>query len=206
MTHNDVSIANNIHVGIAGWSYPDWEGYVYPRGTKDKLRYVAEYYDVIEINSTFYRPPEPQIATSWLNRTEDLEGFYFTAKIHQDVTHRGRIDKSVTDAFATAFEPMAEAGRLRHLLAQFRYDFADATDSRTHLSCIRDAFGHVANITLELRHSSWQSRLPAGTRFFQSANLRCWRACLLPAARAQRKSMVQQDGQRRNVQLSLRQA
>jgi uncharacterized protein YecE (DUF72 family) len=158
MTHNDVSIANNIHVGIAGWSYPDWEGYVYPRGTKDKLRYVAEYYDVIEINSTFYRPPEPQIATSWLNRTEDLEGFYFTAKIHQDVTHRGRIDKSVTDAFATAFEPMAEAGRLRHLLAQFRYDFADATDSRTHLSCIRDAFGHVANITLELRHSSWQSR------------------------------------------------
>jgi len=154
---NDASVASRIHCGIAGWSYPDWEGYVYPKGTRDKLRYIAEYVDVIEINSTFYRPPVPRTADSWLRRTEDLERFFFTAKIHQDVTHHGRIARDMSDAFARSFGPLAEAGKLRHLLAQFRYDFADTPDTRRHLRAVNENFGHIANLTLELRHRSWQS-------------------------------------------------
>jgi hypothetical protein len=48
-----------IRIGPAGWSYKDWAGVVYPapkpRGF-DPLRYVAGYFDTVEINSTFYRP------------------------------------------------------------------------------------------------------------------------------------------------------
>ena len=41
-----------IKVGIAGWSYDDWRGVVYPRSCKDTLRFCAEFVDYIEINST----------------------------------------------------------------------------------------------------------------------------------------------------------
>ena len=33
--------------GIAGWSYDDWKGVVYPRGCKDTLRFCAEHVDLI---------------------------------------------------------------------------------------------------------------------------------------------------------------
>lgn len=146
-----------VACGVAGWSYPDWNGFVYPPKTADKLRYMAGFVDCIEINSTFYRPPEAATVASWVARTRDLPGFYFTAKIHQDVTHRGLIEAPMVEAFRKGFEPAVEEGMLRHLLAQFRYDFGDRTETRRHLEMVADAFGGVANLVLELRHNSWQA-------------------------------------------------
>lgn len=153
---------------MAGWSYPDWDGYVYPPGVKDRLRYVAEFVDVVEINSTFYRPPAPATARSWANRTDDLAGFAFTAKIHQEVTHRGLLEPPMVTAFHRGFEPLTQAGRLAHLLAQFKWDFADSEPARAHLRRIRDAFGDITNLALELRHNSWES--PDARRFLTSLN------------------------------------
>lgn len=146
-----------ITCGIAGWSYPDWEGYVYPPGTRDQLRYVSAYFDVIEINSTFYRSPAPNTVRTWVDRVADRPGFRFTAKLHQDVTHRGRVEGAEATAFRAAMAPLAEAGRLQHLLAQFRYDFDDRPDHRAHLQRIREAYGGLTPLTLELRHNTWQS-------------------------------------------------
>ena len=56
----DQDTAHHIRIGPAGWSYPDWEGQVYPKPKPrgfDPLRYLAQYFDTIEINSTFYRIP-----------------------------------------------------------------------------------------------------------------------------------------------------
>jgi uncharacterized protein YecE (DUF72 family) len=146
-----------VACGVAGWSYPDWEGYVYPPGTRDKLRYIAGYVDCIEVNSTFYRPPEARTVASWVERTADLSSFYFTAKLHQDITHKGLIEAGTVVAFQRGLEPAVRAGRLRHLLAQFRYDFADSPESRRHIEMISDAFGGSANVVVEVRHVSWQS-------------------------------------------------
>jgi len=159
-------VSDRISVGIAGWSYPDWDGYVYPARVKDKLRYIAPYVDMIEINSTFYRPPTAKTVDSWVRRTDDLPGFYFTAKIHQDVTHGGIVAPAMMKAFRDGFGPMAEAKRLRHLLAQFRYDFDDTPLHRGHLARIRDGFGGITNLTLELRHVSWQ--VPEALAFLSS--------------------------------------
>ena len=145
-----------ISVGVAGWSYPDWEGFVYTGKIRDKLRFVAGYVDLVEINSTFYRPPDARTVSSWVQRTSDLPDFYFTAKLHQEITHDGRIGDGMVRAFREGFAPMAEAGRLKHLLAQFRYDFADTPDSRKHVESIRENFGSLAELVLELRHISWQ--------------------------------------------------
>lgn len=156
----------NIAFGIAGWSYPDWTGTVYPPGIKDKLAYVARYVDLIEINSTFYRPPSVRDCSAWLQRIGTYPAFYFTAKLHQDVTHRGLLEEGLAVQFHDGLRPLAEAGRLRHLLAQFKYDFNDTSEHREHLQRIRDRFLTLAHVTLELRHNSWQA--PEALAFLDS--------------------------------------
>lgn len=151
------NLADNIRVGIAGWSYPDWDGYVYEGRVKDKLRFVAGYVDMIEINSTFYQPPMEKNSESWLRKTEDLPGFYFTAKLHQEITHEGMLGDDMVQAFHKGFGPLTGAGRLKHLLAQFRWDFSDHPETRQHLSAIREKFRDMPELVLELRHASWQS-------------------------------------------------
>lgn len=147
----------NIHFGIAGWSYPDWTGYVYPRGVKDPLAFLASYVDVIELNSTFYRPPSERDGRSWLERTSACPGFFFTAKLHQAITHQDNVTTDLARRFHAGLGPLAAAGKLRHLLAQFRYDFDDVPAHRDQISRIRENFSDLANLTLELRHSSWQA-------------------------------------------------
>lgn len=144
-------------MGLAGWSYPDWKGFVYPAGIKDSLRYVAGFVDMVEVNSTFYRTPSPVTVASWVDRTRDLPDFFFTAKLPQDVTHRGDLSPAVVSAFRRGVAPLAEAGLLRHLLAQFKWDFTDTSANRSFLDGIRMSFGDLANLTLELRDQSWQS-------------------------------------------------
>ena len=155
-----------IYCGVAGWSYPDWEGCVYTGPIKDKLEFISRFVDMVEINSTFYRPPSAQNCEAWVLRTERLPGFFFSAKLHQDVTHRGMVQAQTVRAFHEGLAPMVRAGKLRHLLAQFRYDFADGPGSRDHLRAIRDAFGGIAELVIEVRHNSWQS--PEALEFLKS--------------------------------------
>ena len=77
-------------VGVAGWSYPDWEGIVYPspkRAHFDPLAYLVRYFDTIEVNSTFYRPVRPATASSWALRCRDNRSFRFTVKLYKAFTH-----------------------------------------------------------------------------------------------------------------------
>jgi uncharacterized protein YecE (DUF72 family) len=146
-----------IRVGPAGWSYPDWEGIVYPRGTKDKLQFIARFVDMIEVNSTFYRPPDRRTAASWAERTAFRPGFFFSAKLHQDITHRHRIEPGMARAFHDGLEPLAGAGKLSHLLAQFRYDFDDRPEHRSLLAWIGESFAKLAEVVVEVRHATWES-------------------------------------------------
>ena len=154
-----------IHFGIAGWSYADWKDTVYPPGKHDQLAYISRFVDCIEINSTFYRPPSARNSASWLARTETLPDFFFTAKLHQDITHRAKLDPATIRQFHDGFAPLLQADRLRTLLAQFRYDFADTPATRRHVSAIVDNFADAFNLTVEVRHRSWQA--PDALSFLQ---------------------------------------
>ena len=146
-----------IAVGIAGWSYPDWKGIVYPVGRRvDELAYVSGFVDAIEINNTFYRPPSAKNSESWLRRTAGREGFFFTAKLHQDFTHKGKLEEGMVREFYEGFGPLLEARRLRGLLAQFRYDFGDTPGNRRQLGWIVERFGEAFDLIVEVRHRDWQ--------------------------------------------------
>src|SRR4029453_8319535 len=79
-----------IRIGPAGWSYKDWEGIVYPvkPGPRfDALGYLAKFFDTIEINSSFYRPPTPSTTKAWSSRVAHNKNFQFTAKLYRVFTH-----------------------------------------------------------------------------------------------------------------------
>jgi uncharacterized protein YecE (DUF72 family) len=58
---------------------------------------------------------------------------------------------------------MLEAGVLRGILCQFRYDFADTPAAREHLAWMGRAFAPLGRLVAEVRHRSWQS--PPALRF-----------------------------------------
>lgn len=154
----DKDTITKINIGIAGWSYPDWQGLVYPDTKTDKLEYVSRFVDCIEINSSFYRPPDKRLAQSWLKKVQEKEGFFFTGKLHKSFTHEGRIDKNLVREFHEGYRPLLENGKFKTLLVQFRYDFKFTKTNRQHLEKLVNCFKDSFNITIELRDSSWQSR------------------------------------------------
>ena len=150
-------MAGKVYIGIAGWSYPDWQGIVYTNSKIDQLVYISGLVDCVEINSTFYRPPFERTTKSWLDKTAKRPDFFFTAKLHKSFTHEGGMDGQIVRYFHKGFEPLLEAGKLKHLLAQFRYDYDDTSDNRRHLERIVSSFSGAFDLAVEVRHKSWQS-------------------------------------------------
>jgi uncharacterized protein YecE (DUF72 family) len=149
-----------IRIGPAGWSYKDWEGVVYPKkpGPRfDPLEYIARFFDTIEINSSFYRPPSAGTATSWAKRVKRNPRFNFTAKLHRIFTHeRGKATAADEKAFREGIEPLGNAGKLGALLLQFPWSFKNTEDDRLYLTTLLDRFKEYP-LVLEVRHSSWNN-------------------------------------------------
>ena len=168
----------NIRIGTSGWSYPSgegtWNGVFYPRagarprgrGKFDELRFYAEHFDTVEINSTFYRTPAPATAASWARRAPPK--FEFSLKLFQKFTHPEMFEKTTgadpfdlgkrdVDAFKAAIDPLASAGKLGALLAQFPASFKTDANARGYLEWLLDAFREY-RIAVELRHRSWSDQ------------------------------------------------
>ena len=147
-----------IRVGIAGWSYDDWDGIVYPARRParfDRLAYLAGFCDAIEINSTFYRIPEPKMARSWASRVKEHPTFRFTAKLHQRFTHkRAELSGGEEEEFKEAMKPLSQAGLLGAVLVQFPYSFRPGAASREVLESIFDKFSALP-LVVEIRHADW---------------------------------------------------
>lgn len=158
-----------IRVGPAGWSYPDWEGIVYPRPKPrsfDPLAYLARQFDAIEINSSFYSLPRRETTTTWARRVEDAPSFRFTAKLHQSFTHGeddfARLQPDI-QAFRDGVQPLVDAGRLGGLLAQFPLRFQFGARELRRIDELRCRFD-PSPLIVEVRHRSWFE--PAALREF----------------------------------------
>jgi uncharacterized protein YecE (DUF72 family) len=70
-----------VRVGTSGWSYPGWRPGFYPAGMDpaDFLRFYAQRFPTVELNTTGYRlPPEEQFSR-WAEQAPD--GFEFAPKL-----------------------------------------------------------------------------------------------------------------------------
>jgi uncharacterized protein YecE (DUF72 family) len=144
-----------VRVGVAGWSYPDWEGIVYPKAPRfDGLSYLTSYFDTLEINSSFYRTPAARTTSSWARRVSGNAEFRFTLKLFKGFTHERTAAEAEARAFRDALRPLEDAGVLGALLLQFPWSFKNDPESRTHLSATLDRFAPFP-LVVEVRHASW---------------------------------------------------
>lgn len=147
-----------IRIGVAGWSYPDWDGIVYPKEPRfDALAYLSRYFDTLEVNSPFYRIPTEKTTSSWARRASHNPNFRFTVKLFKGFTHERNAGDDEERAFKAALAPLAEAGVLGGLLLQFPWSFKNEPESRSYLSELASRFDGYP-LVVEVRHQSWNER------------------------------------------------
>ncbi len=80
-------MTKQVFVGVSGFSYPGWKGHFYPKAMKneDFLAYYSQRLNSVEINSSFYAPPNVTMVKSWSEKTGN--GFKFAFKAPKQITH-----------------------------------------------------------------------------------------------------------------------
>jgi uncharacterized protein YecE (DUF72 family) len=155
-----------IYIGTSGWSYPKgegtWTGYFYPTGKINELEYYSQFFNTVEINSSFYRPPNPGYVYNWVRRVP--KGFLFTVKLWQKFTHpkmykeatgeEAVISMEDVDTFKRSIEPLLKSDKLGALLAQFPPSFKNDSFGGQVLNALSRLFGPY-RLAVELRHRSW---------------------------------------------------
>lgn len=149
-----------ILFGPAGFSYADWRGQVYPerpaRGF-DPLRWIGRFFDLLEINVSFYRTPPPERAQDWLERAPGLR---FSAKLPQEFSHARHVDHELLRRHLAFLEPLRRAERFEASLLQFPWSFRPRAETLELLAELRDALPAELEICVELRHEEWKQHLP----------------------------------------------
>lgn len=156
----------DLYIGTSGWSYPKgegtWKGYFYPKGKIDELGYYSQFFNSVEINSSFYRPPNPGYVYNWARKVP--AGFLFSVKLWQKFTHPkmfkeatgsdAAISLADIDIFKRSIDPLVESGKMGALLAQFPPSFKNDDFNRQIIMAVIKAFGDY-RLAVELRHRSW---------------------------------------------------
>ncbi len=174
----------SILVGTASWTdktllesgwYPD------EASTPEKrLDFYAKQFPLVEVDSTYYTPPNERNSQLWVDRTPD--GFTFnikafslltqhptrTAALYKDL--RPETDKvrlypkdiepkvidEVWERFLSALEPLHDAGKLGAVLFQFPQWFPIGRANKTYiLECQRRCAPY--SICVEFRNKTWLS-------------------------------------------------
>ncbi|MBS1617025.1 MAG: DUF72 domain-containing protein [Bacteroidetes bacterium] len=144
-----------IHIGTSGWSYKHWRDRFYPTSlpATEYLSYYAQFFDTVEINTSFYHLPKIETVAHWTEMVP--EGFYFCPKMSRYVTHMKKLhDPGETlERFFEVFQPMR--GSTGPVLVQLPPSLG------FHESLAADFFSVLQrdypdqHYALEVRHDSW---------------------------------------------------
>lgn len=176
-----MTTVNQIYIGTSGWSYPKgegtWNGYFYPPGTKNELGFYSEFFNAVEINSSFYAPINPVYAQNWVKKTPP--NFKFTAKLWQKFTHPAMFESNTgaiaaissedVRLFISGIEPLAQSGKLGAILAQFPPSFEENSANKRVIQAVINTFGEYP-LAVELRHKSW-SDTPGTSQLLSEQNV-----------------------------------
>ncbi len=160
-------VLRRVHIGPAGWSYPDWEGIVYPKPKPrgfHALPFLAQLFDCVEVNSSFYATPSPRNTQRWIELVEDRPDFRFLAKLNQCFTHAPLLDAAdhawEHTSFREGIQPLIDSGKFKGLLLQFPVQFRATGSNCDRLARLLEDWQDVP-CAVELRHNSWF--IPKGT-------------------------------------------
>jgi len=161
---------SHIYVGTAGWSYKDWEGIVYPSQLKKSqhpVEYMAQYVDMLEINTSFYGHIKPEWGKLWCRNARRVNpAFLFTAKLNRAFTHSpiAVVESTSSDTIRAGpnderlakagLDSIAEEAMLGAVLVQFPISFKNTNQNRDYLDALLNKFIQYP-LVIEVRHNSW---------------------------------------------------
>ncbi len=142
-----------VHIGCPLWGNKAWLGKLYPPGTKatDFLRQYARSFNGIELNSTHYRVPTEETVERW--RDMATEGFHFSPKIPQHISHHLRLYncEPQVEEFCEAIEGFEE--KLGCSFVQLPPNFG--LDQLSRLDWFLAGWPRHLPLAIEFRHESW---------------------------------------------------
>jgi len=150
-----ISRAKKLHIGTSGWSYKDWLGVFYPKGTKqtDYLSHYASNFDTVEIDSTFYAIPRETTVQGWYDKTPDH--FTFSPKVPQIITHEKRLINCESEwlHFIETIKILKQ--KLGPVVLQFDYKFKfDEHFDVLDIFLNQNIFNDV-KLCVEIRNKNW---------------------------------------------------
>jgi uncharacterized protein YecE (DUF72 family) len=144
-----------ILIGTSGYSYTEWVGPVYTKGTKagEYLSRYASMFETVELNFSYYRMPE---AAQLQSMHEQAPALAFSVKAHETLTHT--IDpaswKAEATVFRSALEPLLASDSLKAVLLQFPYSFHYEPDQRRYLDALIRFLPKIP-LAVEFRNDQW---------------------------------------------------
>ena len=143
-----------IYVGLSKWGEKEWEGTLFPKGTKDKekLGWYGKSFNCIELNVTHYKTPAVTDIERWAASVPQ-QGFKFCPKLLQQISHySGLINaEASTQTFLDAIRHLGNS--LGPVFIQLSENFSPARK--------KALFNYLASLPkdlsymLELRHPDW---------------------------------------------------
>jgi uncharacterized protein YecE (DUF72 family) len=169
-----------IVVGTSSWADPGFVKHWYPEGiaARERLRFYADRFEVVELNSSFYATPSRDNVERWVEITPD--GFRFHVKLHRllsrhatkpdalppdlrdglELNSRGNvvlddeIQSAMVERTTASMEPLADAGKLGAFLLQLSPAFRPRDHQLDELDPILDGLAPHP-VAVEFRYRAW---------------------------------------------------
>jgi len=174
----------DIQVGMGGWDLPPFQKHFYPPRPKNgfrKLEFYSQFFDFVEVNSTFYNSSlDPEHSRQWIRDVEQNRHFFFAVKLFRGFTHTFTADRKDYLSVLRLLDPLVSNGRFAGLVVQFPHSFTNIRERRAYLIQLAKGF-RPHRIFLEVRHDSWNS--PLMYNFFQENHLHLINVDLPPLRR-----------------------
>jgi len=140
-----------IYIGCSGFSYKDWRGTFYPSNIhqSELIKYYEKFFNVLEINYTFYSMPHIFTMESFLEKTKKLR---FSIKVNTIFTHDRNYTPGDVNRFIEGVKPILESDRFIALLFQFPQSFGYSQENVDYIKKLSEDFvGYDKVIELRTR-------------------------------------------------------
>ncbi|WP_068469340.1 DUF72 domain-containing protein [Candidatus Protochlamydia phocaeensis] len=142
----------HIQIGTSGWHYAHWKAVFYPSNVRwqESLRFYANHFKTVEVNSTFYRLPAATALQNWIEQVPN--DFIFSVKASQFITHSKKLKDAAesTARFFDSIRPLRK--QLGPLLFQLPFAFKkNAERLEEFVRSLAEPFTYA----FEFRHPSW---------------------------------------------------
>lgn len=163
------------YLGTIGYSYKDWMGSFYPKGTIQRgyLLYYSKIFNSVELDTTFHAIPRSTSVQSWAVNTPS--NFKFSLKTPRRITHELGLQNanSLMDEFLETLLPLGE--KLGPILIQLPPRFTQ--DQMSVLTMFLESLPKTYRFAVEFRHPSWYNNK---TLDLLSSHQVCWVAIDYP--------------------------